>query len=528
MTKQAQVGLFTILGVIAVFAVFYVLADYGTRSRGYKIGVHFQSASGLRNAAVVYLSGVPVGAVDQIELQRDYTTDVILAIKPGYEIPRASRFLIQAPLTGEPSVLIQPPRNQSAPLATLPHEVLPLEEQPRGTNPTSIADLLEQGQGEIRRFDKLLAQLQEATPLMLAELKTTLHNSTELTATANGALKTFAAHSDSLAASLQRAGNNVVDLTGSLDATLRRNSAQVDEMVAQWKRTSKSFGQTVDALRDVATDPSVKRDLVETTRSLAVSARTFALVTQDLRAVTGNRQMQAQLRDTVANIDATTQKLNSLAGQLGGKSNVYGVDAGATPPTPQPSLSPAGEPSPGAVAPEATFPASKPGGATHGSESSGVATLHARLNRFTKDLVQLQVRVSELEPQPPGSPEGNLSPLLTSGPQTDFNLSFLPRGHTSLFTGVNDVGAYATANFMLINRMGPFRYGGGVEYSQPGVITSIAGRTFGLEGRFYDLRRPTVDTYLNLFAAPQLQLFGGGRDLTHSDRRAVFGLQFEL
>jgi ABC-type transporter Mla subunit MlaD len=527
MTKQAQVGLFTILGIIAVFAVFYVLADYGTRSRGYKIGVLFQSASGLRNAAVVYLSGVPVGAVDQIELESDYTTDVILAIKPDFEIPRASRFLIQAPLTGEPSVLIQPPRGQAAPLETLPHEVLPLAEQPRGSNPTSIADLLEQGQGEIRRFDKLLAQLQDATPLLLAELKTTLHNSTELTATANDALKTFATHSDSLAASLQRAGDNIVDLSGSLKVTLGRNSARIDEMVTQWNRTSKSFGQTVDALRDVATNPGVKQDLLETTHSIAISARSFALVSQDVREVTGNRQMQAQLRDTVANIDATTQKLNSLASELGGKSNVYGVDAGATRPTPQPSVAPAGEPSPGAVTPEVTSPASKPGGATR-AESPGLAMLRTRLRRFTKDLVTLQVRVSQLAPQPPSSSEGNLSPLLTSGPQTDFNLSILPKGHTSLFTGVSDVGAYATGNFMLINRMGAFRYGGGVEYSQPGVITSIAGRTFGLEGRFYDLRRPTVDTYLNVFAAPKLQVFGGGRDLTHSDRRAVFGLQFEL
>jgi ABC-type transporter Mla subunit MlaD len=377
MTKQAQVGLFTILGIIAVFAVFYVLADYGTRIWGYKIGVHFQSASGLRNAAVVYLSGVPVGAVDQIVLEPDYTTDVILAIKPGYEIPKTSRFLIQAPLKGEPSVLIQPPRNQPGPLETLPHEVLPLADQPRGTNPTSIADLLEQGRGGIRRFDKLLAQLQDATPLLLAELKTTLRNSTALTATANDALKTFVARSDSSAASLQRAGNKVVDLTGSLGATFGRNSARIDEIVTQWNRASKSVGQRVDALRDVALNPSVKQELLQSTRSFAVSARTFALVTQDLREVPGNPQTQAQLRDSGAKICATAQKMNSLADELGGKSSVYGIDAGATPAPdgPAPTVPAAGEP--GAVSPEATSPGSKLGrrDAWHGVV--GVATLHA-------------------------------------------------------------------------------------------------------------------------------------------------------
>ncbi|MGP6159095.1 MAG: MlaD family protein [Vulcanimicrobiaceae bacterium] len=545
MTKQAQVGLFTLLGIVAVFAVFYVLADYGTRSRGYKIGVHFQSASGLRNAAIVYLSGVPVGAVDQIVLEPDYTTDVVLAIKPGYDIPRDSRFLIQAPLTGEPSVLIQPPRNAPGPLATLPHEVLPLEEQPRGTNPTSIGDLLEQGQGEIRRFDKLLAQLQDATPRLLAELQTTLHNTNDLTTTANSALKTFATRSDSLAASLQTAGNNVVDLTGSLDSTLHRNSAQIDELVVQWNRTSKSFGQTVDALRDVATDPSMKQDVLQTTHSFAVTARTFAALSQDLRQVVGNPQTQAQLRDTVARIDATSQKIDSLAGQLGGTSSVYGVDKGATPapagfgpvpgnvPSSQPVLAPQGAPT---VPPESAPILPPPSGAPPSQPNAGpsaspaLQTFRARLNQFTKDLVQLQVRVSELSVERPGSADRNVSPLLTAdrGPMADFNLSILPDANTGLFAGVNDVGANSSGNLLLMKRAANVRYGGGILYSRLGALASIGWRSFGFEGRFYDLRHPTADAYLNLFAAPNVQLFGGERDLTHASRRTVFGLQFEL
>ncbi|MFY9781794.1 MAG: MlaD family protein [Candidatus Baltobacteraceae bacterium] len=533
MTKQAQVGLFTILGVLAVFAVFYVLADFGTRSRGYKIGVHFESASGLRSAAIVYLSGVPVGAVDRIELEPDYTTDVILAIKSGFEIPKDSRFLIQAPLTGEPSVLIQPPRSRPGPLETLPHVVLALEDQPHGNNPTSIGDLLEEGQGEIRRFDKVLAQLQDATPRLLAELQTTLHNTNALTTTANGALRTFAAHSDTLASSLQLAGSNVVDITGTMDATLRRNSAQIDAMVAQWNRTSRSFGQTVDALRDVATAPGVKEDLLQTTHSFAVTAKTFAALTQDLRQVTGNPQTQAQLRDTVARIDAMSQKIDSLAGQLGGKSSVYGVDAGATPApggsAPPAALSTAWPALPPADAPILTPPSAAPS-APAGAASPAVATFKQRLNRFTKDLVQLQVRVSELSPQRPGSASGNVSPLLTAdrGPLSDFNLAILPNASTGLFAGVNDVGANSTGNFMLVKRAGGLRFGGGIEYSRLGGLASIGWRSFGFEGRLYDLRHPTADAYLNLFAAPNLQLFGGERDLTHTSRRTVFGLQFEL
>ena len=128
MDRQARVGLFAIIGLIAAFAIFYVLSDLGTRTRGYKVGVRFPSAAGLHRAATVSLSGVPIGVVDSVTLLPDYSTDVIMAINPGYGIPANSRFLIQAPLTGEPSVLIQPPRGNVEPAPTLPPEVLPLAE----------------------------------------------------------------------------------------------------------------------------------------------------------------------------------------------------------------------------------------------------------------------------------------------------------------------------------------------------------------------------------------------------------------
>ncbi len=565
MNKQAQVGLFAILGVVAVFAVFFVLSNFSARARGYKLGVHFQSASGLRQGAQVSLSGVPVGAVDAITLLPDYTTEVVMAIQSGYDIPVGSRFIIQAPITGEPVVLIDPPRNTGGPVVTLPREVLAIDKQPKGTNPTTLADLLEQGQGEVRRFDEILAQLQASEPRLLAELQSTLRNANELTTNANRSLTTITAQAQTLAGSLQKnltlASNNVVDLTGNLNSVVHHDSGQVDDLLVQLNRTSRSFGETVDSLRDVATNPKVKNNLINTTRDFAQTAQTFAQLTQDLRKVTGNGQTQAQLRDTVAQLDATSQKVNSLAGSLGGTSNVYGVDRNATPapeatptppgylPTSAPAKLPAGgaspqaspgPPSPGrnyppsnsSVEPPAANPPNTARAATQRT-SNVVGTLRERLNHFTKDLVQLQVRVGQLTPLRPGSYNRNVSPLLGSdrGPQSDFNVFLLPKASTGLEAGVNDVGSAGTttANFMLINRNGTgFSYGGGIEYSRLGLMTAISGRRLGLEARAYDLRHPTFDSYLNVFAAPKIQVFGGERDLTHASRRTVFGLQFEF
>ena len=560
MNKQAQVGLFTLLGIVAVFGVFFVLSNFSARARGYKLGVHFQSASGLRQGAQVSLSGVPIGAVDKITLLPDYTTDVVMAIQSGYDIPVGSRFIIQAPITGEPVVLIDPPRNRGATVATLPREIQDIDRQPKGTNPTSLADLLEQGQGEIKRFDQILAQLQQNEPRLLAELNSTLRNANELTTNANNSLTAVTAKVQTLADSLQKnltvASNNVVDLTGSLNSVVQRDSGQVDGLLAQLTRTSRSFGETVDSLRDVATNPKVKNNLVNTTRDFALTAQTFAALTQDLRNVTGNPQTQAQLRDTVAQLDATSQKVNSLAGSLGGTSSVYGVDTSATPapaatPTPPgylPTSAPAAPPpapqtSPGAPANRnyppsnsSVTPPAAPAGTTavaNARTNASLGNLRARLNTFTKDLVQLQVRVGQLAPLRPGSSDRNVSPLLTSdrGPQSDFNVFILPKARTGFEAGVNDVGASGTttANFLLINRSGNgFSYGGGIEYSRLGLMTAISGRRLGLEARAYDLRHPTLDSYINVFAAPKIQLFAGERDLTHASRRTAFGLQFEF
>lgn len=540
MTRQAQVGLFLILGIVAMFAVFFVLSDFGTRTRGYKIGVHFRSASGLRNASVVYLSGVPIGAVDRIRLLRDYSTEVILAIDPGFEIPVGSRFLIQAPITGEPTVLIEPPRNAAAGSATLPHTVLAVEQQPQGSNPASFADLLEQGQGEIRRLDDILAQVQKSEPALLAELKSTLSNANALTTNANRSLSSVAIQihqlTDSLQKNLTLASANVVHLTGSLDSVVTRNSGQIDSLLAQLNQTARSFGETIDSLHGIATNPRVKADLLGTTRDFALTARTFAQISGDLRKVTGNPQTQTQLRDTVAQLDATTQKVNSLVGSLGGTSSVYGVDAGATPgPAASGSPETAGGASNAAPQPGTTPGASTPGAPPRMGTSpsdSAVGTLRGRLDRFTKDLVELQVRAGYLAPLRPGSADRNTSPLLTAdrGPQSDFNLFVLPRGSTGLKLGVNDVGSQstATANAVLLKRSHNFTYGGGIEYSRLGLETSVAGKLLGLEARVYDLRHPTLDTYINVFAAPRFQIFGGERDLGHASRRTAAGIQFEF
>jgi ABC-type transporter Mla subunit MlaD len=543
MNRQAIVGLFTLFGLAALFALFLFIANVGTGGR-YPTAVHFKSAAGLHKGALVYESGVIVGVVDETKLlPEDFTVDVIMAINNSVDVPRDSRFLIAAPLTGDATVEIIPPPAAPRPVglvgptpapkqvALLPREVLPLEQQPAGTNPTTINDLLEQGQGEVHRLDRMLGQLEESEPKLLATLQATLNNANDLTSQGSKRLYKLADRLDTLTQTLQVAmdagSKNLVDMTGQLDGTVRRNTSNVDTMLSMLTKSSIALNQTVDQVRDLASNPQVHQNLLETTKGLAQAATTIDQITQDFRNVTGNPQTQAQLRDTIANTDAATQKLNSLLRQFGAKSSVYGVDPGAMP-------APGGT---GVPAP------ARGGGVSGGSISSGVPTaatsptvgdipqnFKSRIGDVAHSLLAIQIRLSELDAYQPGSNGTHLLRTTARGPQSDVNAFILPNGKTSLFVGANDIGTpQSTWNVAVKENIAPHVYvGAGVLYSTLGATVQYNPGIVGIEARIYDPAFPTLDAYGNINVSKGVQLFGGERDITHTGRRTVFGLQLQF
>lgn len=519
LTRQAQLGAFAIGALLLLFGIFYIITDYGTRHSGYRIGVHFASASGLPTGAQVFFSGVSVGTVDQVQLLPDNTVDVILAIQPNVDIPKDSKFIIQAPLTGTPNFYIIPPIPHPLPAgytatpvpktAMLPRQVLPLPEQPAGISGATVADLLSSGQGEIKRLDAMLTMLQDREPKLLNTLQSALANVDLMSSQLKS---TVADVSGTMEATMRQAGGNIVAMTGTLNSTLGRNQYKIDSMLASLDSTALALSQSMDALRSVATDPSLHGNLIRTTTNIRDITQNLSGITSDLRNVTGNTQTQAQLRDTVAHLDATMQKANSLLGTLGGQSHVYGVDTGATP-YPLPNKS--GLPPPATGTPPPQTPPNSAG-------------LKAGLSKVLSNLVAVQFRLSYLNRQMVASNNR----LLTAdrGPQADVNAIVLPRGSLSLMTGANDIGSGRTTwNLAGIKTFSPgIRVGGGILYSQIGALAQFDAGPIGLETRVYNLRTPSFDFYGNFNVAQWAKLFLGERDATRPDRRTVFGLQLQF
>jgi hypothetical protein len=95
--------------------------------------------------------------------------------------------------------------------------------------------------------------------------------------------------------------------------------------------------------------------------------------------------------------------------------------------------------------------------------------------------------------------------------------------------GANNIGGKTTYNFMGFKNLNPaVRIGGGVLYSQIGILGSYNPGIIGGEARIYNLRQPTFDLYGNLNVAQWAKFFLGERDATRSDRRTVMGLQLQF
>jgi phospholipid/cholesterol/gamma-HCH transport system substrate-binding protein len=515
MSRQAQVGAFALLALLLLFGVFYVITDFGTRHTGYRVGVHFESAAGLHSGALVYFSGVTVGTVDTITLLPDNTVDVVLAINRDVGIPVASRFLIQAPLTGDPSLIIVPPHAEpgAPPLKMLARDVLPIADQPQGTNTATIADLLEQGQGEIVKLDAMLSDLERREPKLLDTLQSALTNANDVTVSLKGSIGSI---SSELQSSLARASSNLVALTDTLNGTVQMNSSRINDILANFQQTSHALDASMASLQSLATDPNLKSNVLATTKSIADTTANIAGITSDLRTVTSDPQTQAQLKNTVANLDATLQKANSLLGDLGGKSSVYGVDAGATP-YPIASFSPA---------PAGTQASSN--GTSSAPPTAQSLHLQSRLAGIASSLISIQLRISELNEQTVCCP----NPLYSEnrGPEPDINAIILPHNKTSLMIGANNIGyTPTTANAALIQSLSPnVRIGGGVLYSQLGFLAAYNDRVFGFDTKIYNIQRPDIDLYGNLNVAKNWQLFIGERALNHAERRFTFGFQTKI
>lgn len=498
MSTKARVGIFTLLALAGVFAVYYFITNFALTHNGYEIGVRFHNVGGLQEGSTVLLSGVTVGEVTSIDLLPDQTVEVTCTINNGVAIYRDSLFVVAITITGATTLTIEPPMVRQAALI-LPQQPLPLDQQPWGTLPPTLADLISAGQEQLKNFSQTMAVVNRELPALARKFSLVATHTDNLIQDADASLSTLTGQMQTtvaeLNATIRTTGGNMDSLSGNLNGLVTEDRPRIQLLVDRLSSTANNLNKTMAGIASIADDPLLHDSLIGTVQNVQGATAKLKAMASELESVTGDPKTESELKETVANLASATAKADAILGTF----TTAGAEPGPVPPgSPQPL----------------------PSGATPTPVPPAGASPRPRLqmgNSLFSQLAQADVRETW------GTHGG--------GPSSDLNIVVLPRAKTHLAFGANDLGYSTTYNFMLDRDSKDLQVGAGVEYSKLGIAALFRpfGSPIGIDARVYDPKHPTLDLYGDLRLSERLQLFYGERYLWTNTKTKTpsFGLEIK-
>src|SRR5437588_5776443 len=234
MTTQMRVGIFTLLALAGVFAAYYFITNFALRHTGFQLGVHFHDVGGLQEGSTVLLSGVQVGQVTSVQLLPDQTVDVICTINPGNVVYKNSVFVVAITITGATTLTIKPPPHREVAMI-MPEHPLPIDQQPWGTLPPTLTDLISAGQEQLKNFSKTMNVVNRELPALARRFGSVANHTDALILHADVDLSTLSSELQltvaQLNTSIGRSGENITELTGNLNGLVRDNRKRFTDLV---------------------------------------------------------------------------------------------------------------------------------------------------------------------------------------------------------------------------------------------------------------------------------------------------------
>lgn len=499
MSTKARVGIFTLLALAGVFAAYYFITNFALSHNGYEIGIRFHNVGGLQEGSTVLLSGVTVGEVTTIELLPDQTVEVTCTINNGINIYRDSLFVVAITITGATTLTIEPPVVRQAAMI-LPKEPLPIEQQPWGTLPPTLADLISAGQEQLKNFSKTMAVVNRELPRLAEKFNSVASDTDALIQNANANLTALSDQMQTTIGQLNEhiatSGRNIDALTGNINGLVSEDRPQIQLLVTRLAATSDNLNKTMAGISSIASDPLLHDSLIGTVQNVQGATAKLKAMATELESVTGDPKTQSELRETVSNLASATAKADAILGTF-------------TTANTQPAPVPTGSPQP------------LPSGATPVPLPPGGASPRPRLQMGGSSLFS---QLAEADVRETWGTHGG-------GPSSDLNVVLLPKAKTHLTMGANDLGYSTTYNFMVNRNSKDLQLGAGVEYSKLGIAALFRpfGSPIGVDARVYDPKHPTLDLYGDLRLSERLQLFYGERYLWTNTKTKTpsFGLEIK-
>lgn len=315
MSRPARLGLIALACIVFISLGTYTGIKIVRGTGGYEMGVHFRTAAGIAPGAQVYLSGVNIGTVRKVRILPDTTVDIILGIFQATDIPKNAKFSVQSTFTGSPTITISVPNQRVTASQTpkpvsqndlLPKRIMPIPEQPTGSTPLSIEDVLAEGRALTDRADRALALARPYGPRLMQHLQN---------ARANGAATAQETRAvvPALQASLQSAITWAKTNAASAQRALReRDQRRITAVAAAFERSSRDMKRAASALSSLKNDPGARANLRASAANVREVTSRMAQLTRDMEVVTKNPQTKAQLRDAGRRFREVVARLKSL------------------------------------------------------------------------------------------------------------------------------------------------------------------------------------------------------------------------
>lgn len=155
----ARLGLFVILGtILLILAIFLVGGRESLFTPTFEIKAYFTNVEGLRNGAMVRLSGINVGSVKGIDLANDTTGRVIVTMRIDMSvrnfIRRDTKATIETEgLVGNKLVVLS--------VGTTAYDVVNNGDFIRSQSPVSMAQIIAEGQGTLNYLKSITKDFSE-------------------------------------------------------------------------------------------------------------------------------------------------------------------------------------------------------------------------------------------------------------------------------------------------------------------------------------------------------------------------------
>lgn len=335
------VGIVFVLAVALAAVMVSFLRGSLAANNTYSFDVLFDDAKGATADTPVTLAGVQIGKVERVRLTPAQQADLKLQVKKDFAIPHGSRFTITTPLLGTSgTVVVVPPADAQKRSNDTVRDGENLKGERTGDLTASFDKatlLLDQVTQTTRKVDRLLdtanklagdPKLQNGLQQTVGNINAASANGLKLTDKLNGLLLSDNAQVQALLRQTQAGAqvslNNIAATTASIRDTTRENRGQIAAIVRNLNDTTSSVagitGQANESLQGGNLKAAVA-NLKTTTDNLAQTTAKFNAIAGNFQSLSGDPKVQSNLRETVANIAASSgqatlllERLNKLAG----------------------------------------------------------------------------------------------------------------------------------------------------------------------------------------------------------------------